>query len=388
MDTRSSDVTVFGATGFTGRLVATELVGLMAGRLDRLALAGRDRDRLHDVRAEITANRPDGDAIGIVVADATDPSALARMAAATAVVATTVGPFARHGRQLVNACIEAGTDYVDINGEPAFLIDTIHSHDEAARRRGVRVVCCCGFDAVPTDLGVWLTVRQLPEDQPMDVESFVTFGGALSGGTWNTVLDTLARGHPRQRVPRPDDGRVARSTRPPIRRVAGMGWTAPMPTVEPHVVLRSAGLSPVYGPALRFGHSVRLGSTPRLLIAAIGVTVLRGAARVPGLRAALGRLRPVGTGPDAQRRARSSFSVTVRASSQVDGVARRASTVVTGGDPGYDETATMLAHSALCLVDDRDELPALAGVLTPAVAFGAPLLARLRHAGMRFAVRA
>jgi saccharopine dehydrogenase (NAD+, L-glutamate forming) len=389
MTQRPYDITVFGATGFTGRLVAAELAHAMRGRLERLALAGRDRGRLRALRDRLAARQSGAAHMGIEKADTGDPRSLAALAGRTRVLATTVGPFVRHGPPVVEACVAAGTDYVDITGEPAYFVDTIAAWDAPARRRGVRVVCCCGFDAVPADYGTWLTVRQLPEDRPVSVESFVFFGGRLSGGTWNTALTALdPRRATRRRVPPPTDGRRVATVRPRARRAAEVdGWVIPLPTIDPQVVARSAGLLAEYGPAFTYAHSLRVGSVGALGATVVGAAALRLAARSSAARALLGRLAPSGSGPDARRRARSSFRVLVRGSCDVDGRCATASTEVSGGDPGYDETAVMLAQSALCLVDDRPALPDRAGVLSPVTAFGEVLLARLRAAGLRFAVR-
>ncbi|MCG8459754.1 MAG: hypothetical protein MI919_26025, partial [Holophagales bacterium] len=331
----------------------------------------------------------DGHAPETVVASSADPASLEALAASARVVATTVGPYARYGEPLVKACVDRGADYLDITGEPEFVGRVIETYDAPARDANVLLVSCCGFDSVPHDLGAYLTVQQLPSDQGIRVEGFVRGAGTVSGGTWHSAINAFSRPQAtkqalRQLRPRPEDGRKVRAERPRVRRERRLGaWVAPLPTIDPWIVLRSAADLPEYGPSFRYGHYVRVKSLPRLVagIGAVGA-IAAGAQLGPTRRWLYSRRKP-GEGPDAATRARSRFSVIFFG--QADDGAR--STVeVSGGDPGYGETSKMLAESALCLVHDRDRLAGRVGFRTPASAFGDVLLERLRAAGMAFEV--
>ncbi|MFY0536496.1 saccharopine dehydrogenase family protein [Nannocystis pusilla] len=190
---RDWDITVFGATGFVGRLCAAYLAAHAPPEV-RIAVAGRSRDKLAAVAAEL------GREVGIIVADTGDDAALARMAAGTRVVLTTVGPYVRYGEPVVRACVEQGADYLDLTGEPAFVDRIIERYDEAAQARGVLVLPCCGFDSIPTDLGVLWTTRALPRDRPDDRR--------LHGGPRE-----ILRRHARLRARRADVASVPRKPR-------------------------------------------------------------------------------------------------------------------------------------------------------------------------------
>jgi len=164
---RSYDVIVFGATGFTGRLAAEYLAGRMAGRAPRLALAGRNAAKLSAVKDELARSVPGAEALGVVLADASDPASLEKLAAETRVVLTTVGPYLRYGEGLVRACARAGTDYVDLTGEGAFADRCLERYDGDARRSGARIVHACGFDSIPADVGARFTALALPEGEPL-----------------------------------------------------------------------------------------------------------------------------------------------------------------------------------------------------------------------------
>ncbi|MFJ5137105.1 saccharopine dehydrogenase family protein [Streptomyces sp. NPDC088707] len=384
---RAYDVALFGATGFVGELTA-EYLAAHAPAECRWALAGRNRAGLTALRERLAARWPHCAGLPLVVADAADPDSLRELAESARVVATTVGPYVWYGDGLVGACAEAGTDYVDLTGEAEFVDLTYVRHDARARETGARIVHACGFDSVPHDLGVYFTVQQLPEDVPLRVDGFVRAGAQFSGGTFASALTAFGRGreilraaHERRLHEPRLVGRRARAPLggPRFSRETGT-WALPLPTLDPQVVARSAAAIDRYGPDFRYRHYASVKTLPMALggTAAIGVGVT--AAQLPPVRAWLMQRYQAGQGPSAERRARSWFSVRFVG----EGGGRRVFTEVSGGDPGYDETAKMLAESALSLA--FDPLPKTSGQVTTAVAMGDALIDRLRAAGIRFRV--
>ena len=373
------DVVVFGATGFTGKLVAAYLAA--SSETFRWAIAGRDAERLRGVKSELGL----GDAVGVIAADSGDAASLAAMAGQTRVLLTTVGPYQKYGGPLVAACVENGSHYVDITGEPEFVHRVIERHDDAARERGLRIVNCCGFDSIPHDLGAYMVAGALPDDASVVIEGFVSASGKVSGGTWQSAVNAMGRARQQLRPPRQTagEGRTVRGLKTRARYEKTVkGWVAPMPTIDPQVVLRSARALPAYGREFRYGHYVRVGSLPKLMALGVGVGSVFALAQLPPTRHMLLKLRPSGAGPTPEERARSSFRVTFLGRANGQRVVGEAS----GGDPGYGETSKMVAESALCLALDGGQLPGRFGVVTPAVAMGDRLLKRLRAAGMRFEI--
>ncbi len=157
-DDRPYDIVLFGATGFVGELTAEYLAAHAPDGL-RWAIAGRSEQKLRRLRERL----PGAPDVGVLRADVSDPASLRELAEQARVVATTVGPYVRYGDALVGACAESGADYLDLTGEPEFVDLTYVRHDARARETGARLVHACGFDSVPHDLGVYFTVRQLPE---------------------------------------------------------------------------------------------------------------------------------------------------------------------------------------------------------------------------------
>jgi len=385
---RSYDVVVFGATGFTGRLAAEYLARKHSEEPFRWAIAGRSAARLAEVKAALTAIDPACASLGVLEATSNDPASLERLAAQTRVVLTTVGPYAEHGEPLVAACIKEGTDYVDITGEPDFVDGLLDRHHAAALARGVRIVSCCGFDSIPHDLGALFTVEQLPRDAPITVEGFVRAKGTFSGGTWQSAIGAMGnlRGRPKRPREQASSGRKVRGIKPRIHHEGRLGaWACPMPTIDPQIVLRSALALDIYGPDFRYGHYVQIRSALSLAGLVAGVGAVVALAQIPPARALLRKVRGSGEGPSAEERAKGSFKVTFHGSSGDHRVVTR----VSGGDPGYTETAKMVAESALCLALDGEKLSprsSQGGVLTPAEAMGDVLIERLQKAGIRFEV--
>lgn len=383
---RPHDIVLFGATGFTGGLTAEELARA-APEDTRWALAGRNRSKLEAVRERVRAIAPDAD-LDLFEADVTDAASLRRVAESATVVATTVGPYHHHGEPLVAACAAAGTDYLDITGEPEFVDRVYLQHHDTAVASGARLVHCCGFDSIPHDLGVLFTVGHLPAGAPLAIRGYVRAGGRFSAGTFASAVTAMGRlrqsaavaGERRQAEPELV-GRTVRSLPEVPHRVDSTGaWALPMPTIDPQIVRRSAAALDRYGPDFAYGHFLTVKHLPVALGLAGGVGALVGLAQVPlARRLLLGRVQS-GDGPSAEEREEGWFQVRFEG----EGGGRRVTTEVTGGDPGYGDTSKMLAQSALCLA--HDDLPATAGQTTTAAAMGQALVDRLQQQGIGFKV--
>ncbi|MFE4450718.1 saccharopine dehydrogenase family protein [Streptomyces sp. NPDC056796] len=386
---RPYDVVLFGATGFVGALTADYLAA-HAPEGCRWALAGRSREKLERLRDRLAGTHPHCADLPLLTADADDAGALRELAGSAHVVASAVGPYVLHGEKLVAACAEAGTDYTDLTGEAEFVDRMYLEHDGRARETGARLVHACGFDSVPHDLGVHFTVGQLPEGVPLTVDGFVRTNAGLSGGTFASALTAMGRGPQMARAARERRlheprlvGRRARAPQgsPHFSPATGT-WALPLPTLDPRVVERSARRLERYGPDFRYRHFASVKHLPVALGGTAAVGLLLGAAQIPAARQWLSARVEPGTGPGEQRRRRSWFTVRFVG----EGGGRRVYTEVSGGDPGYGETAKMLAEASLALA--LDDLPPTSGQVTTAVAMGDALTERLRAAGLRFRVAA
>jgi short subunit dehydrogenase-like uncharacterized protein len=398
---RDLDVVVYGATGFVGRLTAAYLAEHAPEGVS-IGLGGRSRDRLEAVRGSLGARAAEWP---LVVADSSDAGALAELAGRTRAVATTVGPYLKYGFGLVEACANAGTHYADLTGEVLFMRRTIERFHGTAEASGARIVHACGFDSIPSDLGVFTLHRAAEADGAGDLEdtTFVLMAvrGGISGGTIDTLRTQLdeARGsteHRRimfdpyalspDRGAEPDLGRERDLMT--VQRDEDLGlWLAPfvMATVNTRVVRRSNALQDwAYGRRFRYREVMSAGSGPVAPAKAAAVSGAMGALAaglsLPPTRLLLDRLLPSpGEGPSEKTRRAGFFRIDIH--SRTSAGRRYRARLAAQGDPGYAATAVMLGESALCLALDGDRLPDRAGVLTPATAMGDALADRLRAAG-------
>jgi short subunit dehydrogenase-like uncharacterized protein len=403
---REHDLVVLGATGFVGRLLAAYLARQAPAGL-RIALAGRARERLEDVRGDLPASARTWP---LVVCDATDTAQVEDLARSTRVVATTVGPYARYGLPLVRACAEAGTHYADVTGEVLFVRDAVDAAHETAERTGTRVVNSCGFDSIPSDLGVHLLHREadrLGLGGLGDTTLLVTqLSGGVSGGTIDSIrstMEALDTDPSRRRVvfdpfalstdrgSEPD--RSGQRDAMYVYRDATTGrWTAPwaMASFNSRIVRRSDSLlGHPYGSRFRYREAMGFGRGTQDRLQAYAVAAGLGTAYAAMsnryTRSVADRLLPSpGEGPGEKAREEGHFRVELRTTT--DSGRRLLAVVAAKGDPGYAATAVMLGESALCLAADEDRLTSGGGVLTPSVAMGDALVERLRIAGMTLTV--
>jgi len=401
---RAHDLVLYGASGFVGALTAAHLA-VHAPPGTRIALAGRSREKLAAVRSRLPGAAREWP---LLEADSSDPASLARLASATRVVVTTVGPYAKYGLPLVEACTRAGTHYADLTGEVLFVREAIDRCDALAQETGARIVHACGYDSVPSDLAVLLLHERAMADGTgglRDAQLVATVRGGLSGGTVDSVraqVDEMRRDATARRLAAdpfalsPDRAAEPSATQPrdagrPGRTADGT-WVGPfvMASFNTRIVRRSNALQGwAYGRELRYGEVMGCGRGPLGVAGAVATTVglygFIGAMTVPPTRALLDRLLPApGSGPSEQTREKGWFRSVVTAGTEA-GVRYRAE-AAGRGDPGYAATAVMLGQSALALALDGDRLPERAGSLTPATALGSVLVERLRTAGHTYEV--
>ena len=403
---RQLDVVVFGATGFVGRLTAAYLAE-HAPEGARIGLAGRSRERLAEVQSELGGAASEW---ALVVADSGDRASLDNLAAGTRAVATTVGPYRRHGLPLVEACAAAETHYADLTGEVLFMRETIERAGDAAAASGARIVHGCGFDSIPSDLGVLLLHEAARADGAGELEdtTLVVTGmkGGASGGTIASLKGQLEEIEASEELRRivedpyalsPD--RAAEPDLGPEPDLRGVEhdddldtWLGPfvMASINTRVVRRTnALLDWSYGRRFRYREVMSFGSGPTAPVKAgalaAGLGALQAGIQFDPTSKLLDRVLPdPGEGPGEEARRKGFFRIDIHTRASTG--ARYRCRVAAQGDPGYAATAVMLGESALCLARDGERLPRRAGVLTPATALGTALVDRLRAAGQTFEV--
>ena len=399
---RDYDIVLFGATGFTGCLVAEYLQEVYGNGEDlSWAIAGRSEEKLRRVAADIGA--PD---TPIIIADSSDPVALATMANSTTVVCTTVGPYALYGSDLVQACVDAGTHYCDLTGEVHWMRDMIQRHQEQARASGARIVHTCGFDSIPSDLGTLFLQEAMLARHGVPAEQVKLrvnrFSGAFSGGTVASMINMMEQAGKDSSVRKVmadpyallPEGATRGSDRndqtSAIYDEDFERWTLPfvMAAINTRVVRRSNALMNfAYGEQFRYDEAMLAPAKQGMVTSKLaGLAMTAGSASliVPPLRAVAKRFLPSpGEGPSKEQREKGFYDIYLYGvhpeDRDLDLVAR-----VTGDrDPGYGSTSKMLAESAICLA--REDLPCEGGFWTPASAMGQVLIERLEDsAGLTF----
>ncbi|MGB5811892.1 MAG: saccharopine dehydrogenase NADP-binding domain-containing protein [Polyangiales bacterium] len=405
---REFDIVLWGATGFTGQLVADYLVKNYVHKEGnahgvRLALAGRNQAKVEAVARDIGA--PD---LPILTGDSFDQDSLDAMASRAAVIITTVGPYAKYGDALVAACVRNGTDYCDLTGETNFVRDTIDAHHETAKENGTRIVHCCGYDSIPSDLGTLMVQEAMKERHGAYAPEVKMAAGEMSGGPSGGTLATMMNmvddmkanpklrsvlGNPYALSPKgfrgPDKG-----DQNGVRFDKDFDmWTGPfvMAAINTRIVRRShALLGMPWGEQFRYSEVMTTGKGPkgfqRAAAIAGGVAGFFALVALPITRPMIEKRLPApGEGPSKEAREKGFFKTRLIAL----GNGQEVRGLVQGfQDPGYGATAIMLSESALCLALDGATLGTEGGILTPASAMGLRLIERLRDAGMKFEVQA
>jgi short subunit dehydrogenase-like uncharacterized protein len=402
---RDLDLVLVGATGFVGRLTAQHLAHHAPVTL-RLALAGRSRERLERLRAKLG---PAAEAWELVTVDVTDERAVRALVGRARVVTSTVGPYLRYGLPLVQACADLATHYADLTGETLFARRSIDTAHVRAEQTGARIVHSCGFDSIPSDLGVGLLASRVAAEGQGQLGRTVlhvrSMRGGISGGTIDSLRQQVIeiRDHPELRTVVSDpsclvDGEDPRAAarrdgpsstirtrvrrRLPTRRAADGGWQTPfvMGGYNRQVVLRTNALSDwPYGPMFDYREVVDTGTGATGAVGAAALSALSGALTAgmwftPTRRLLDHVLPDPGEGPSERTRQRGRFLLEVTAETTGGAVGRTRFGAEL--DPGYAGTAVMLGESALALA--VDDLPDRAGVLTPMTALGEALAVRLR----------
>ena len=397
-ESKDFDIIIWGATGFTGRLVAEYIFKNYSSEKLNWAIAGRDKKKLINVRDEIADKN-----IPIIIADSFDEMSLTKMTQKTKVICSTVGPYSKYGSLLVKSCIKTNTHYCDLAGEAQWIRKIVDTYHQEAKNKKVKIVNSCGFDSIPSDMGVYFIHKNLPDvNIKLDNISMRLSGfkGSLSGGTYasmnNIITEASKDSLIRKILTNPyglnPEGQRSGPDKRDLNKVKydedSKSWIAPfmMAGINTKIVRRSNALSNYsYGKNFTYDESVMTGDGFRGRIRAIiSVLPLIFLSAKPGslLKRIFNFFTPKpGQGPNENERENGYYSMRfyIRYNDKSRALVR-----VTGDrDPGYGSTSKMLAESAICL--SKDSLKDTYGIITPSIAMGDQILDRLQaKAGLTF----
>ena len=396
---REYDIIVWGATGFTGRLVVDYMAEQQANSNLKWAVGGRNPQKLQQMLA--------GRDIATVTADSWDEASIEALARKTRVILTTVGPYARYGSSLVAACAKHGTDYCDLTGEVHWMREMITAYQEEARATGARIVHTCGFDSIPSDLGVYFLQKHMLSTHGVPARQIKyrprAFSGGFSGGTIDSMIAMMEKAQEDKSIrTKLADPYVLNDTQRgldgPDRLSAYYdedfdSWVGPfvMGSVNTRVVRRSAELlNGLYGRDFQYNEGVLSGKGAGGFLGAtgtgLGTGVFAGAASLSFTRGLMQKFLPKpGEGPSDDAINNGYYDIELFGRHPTDSDKCVRVRVKGDKDPGYGSTSKMIAESALALA--QDDLPVSGGFWTPASAMGDQLLARLpQSAGVTFEV--
>ena len=407
---RAYAVVLYGATSFVGQITAHYLAEFLSANKDKSgseinwAIAGRDQEKLNELQSKLTST------VDIIIANSDDAASLDAMTEQTQVIISTVGPYLKYGEPLIKSCVDNGTDYVDLTGEAIFIKDMMDKYQEAAKQSGARIVNSCGFDSIPSDLGVYFTQKQAEAkfDSACDVIHMRVKAakGGLSGGTiasMATIFEEVGQDKSRRKqVANPyllNDDKDAPNARQsnvskPEYDSEHQRWLAPfvMASINTRIVHRSNQLLGYeYGREFKYDEAMWMkdGIKGKLTSYALSAGLLgfATAMMITPSRELLSKhvLPKSGSGPSKEEQENGYFDIRLFGQTpNKDSI----TTKVTGDkDPGYGSTSRMLSQAALCLAQDISKEEVKGGFWTPASAMGDKLLARLeKHAGLSFDV--
>jgi short subunit dehydrogenase-like uncharacterized protein len=398
---REFDVVLWGATGFTGKLVAEYLYANYGSNSDlKWAMAARNRDKLEKIRDEVADK-----SIPIIIADSKNEQSLIELAKRTKVVCTTVGPYEKYGSLLVKVCVDYETNYCDLTGEVPWMVKMINLYHDKASSKKLKIVHTCGFDSIPSDMGVYFMQQQAKAKTGQFAKQIdmrvKAFAGGISGGTYASLTGMLEDAeedksiygilnNPYSLNPEGEQyGPDQRDLQTVVFDTVSESWNYPfiMAGINTKVVRRSnALLDYEYGKEFKYSESAMTGkgipNRMKATAAAASMAMLMLAKPGSLLKKVVDKKTPKpGEGPSKEERENGFYNLRYYTRLYDD-------TMVVGKvtgdkDPGYGSTSKMLAESAIALA--KDELPDTYGMLTPSVAMGDALLKRLQdNAGLTF----
>ena len=399
---RKFDIIIWGASSFTGKLVTEYLFNKFGSSKIKWAIAGRDLGKLKKVRSQVADKN-----IPIFIADSFDKESLLKIVKKTKVICSTVGPYSLYGTKLVKLCVENYTNYCDITGEAHWIRTLIDNFHEEAKSKKIKIVNSCGFDSIPSDMGVYFIQNEMKKVYKTYAKSIkmrvAGIRGGISGGTYSSLNNLLKEAYadksifkvlnnpyglnPKDKM----DGLDKKDLRKIIFDKESNSWIYPfiMAGINTKIVRRSNALINFqYGKDFRYDEAMIAGkgiSGFWKAILAVFPLAMVGLNPNSFLKKIINSFMPKpGEGPGVEKRKNGFYNL--RFYITIDEKRKAFAKVIGDSDPGYGSTSKMLAESALCLAFDN--LPKNYGILTPSSAMGEKLLHRLiKNAGLSFEIK-
>ena len=359
------DIIIYGATGFTGKLICDYIYNHKESKLINWAISGRNQDKL-----SILAQKYKVDSF---IANSFDKSSLDMITEKAKLIISVVGPYSIYGKELIESCVNNSCHYLDLTGEPDFVDFVERNFSEKAEKNNVILMNCCGFESIPPDIGTYYTIKKL-KNKNAKVRTFLKTKGKISGGTWASFLNSFSSKKPI--IKKSNRGKKNKK----IFYVKELKkWALIFPVIDKHIVKKSANRLD-YGKDFSFNEYILFNSLFKIITLIISIGFLGFLARFNFFRNWLISFIPSGKGPNKEERSKHWFELKIFAHTKSEQII----TTVSGGDPGYGETSKFISEMALCIVLDDNRLNVKKGVITPAQCAGELIIERLINVNIKF----
>ena len=366
------DIIIFGATGFTGKLICDYLLNHKESKKLNIGLAARNKSKLEKIAEKFSEINPD-----TLVVDSFNKDSIDQMTGSAKLILTVVGPYSLYGEYLVESCIKNSTHYVDLTGEPDFVKTIREKFSNKAVSSKSIIVNSCGLESIIPDVGTLYTVNKMKSEKK-NITYFLKSKGTISGGTWASFINALYSNSPIIN----DNSNKTSSKK--IKKIfynkTFKSWAIIFPVIDKQVVYKSSKSSNVYGDDFSFNEYMMIKTFLQVVLLIVAISLITIISRLGILKKWLLSLRPSGSGPSKKQRKRNWFKAVFVGV----GKDEKIMTQLSGGDPGYGDTAKFISEIALCILNDHKNLNKKAGILTPVECTGDLMIERLKYAGIKF----
>lgn len=363
----SIDIMVHGATGFTGKLICKYLYNHKDIKNINWAISGRNENKL-----KLISDRYN---IDYYIADAFDKKSLDNITLISKTIISVVGPYTIFGKKLVESCVQNKCHYLDLTGEPAFVNYVEKFHSKSSIENNVILMNCCGFESIPPDLGIYYSLKKI-NDKNIAFNSYLSTKGQISGGTWASFINSFSS---KKSVIKDKSG-IKKDIKKVFYNKELKKWALIFPVIDKYIVKKSSKNISLYGDNFSYNEYILFNNFYKIFILIISLIFIGFISKFKFMRRLLLSYIPSGSGPSKEKREKNWFNIKFFGI----GKEKKIITTVSGGDPGYGETAKFISEMALCIIINKDKLNAKKGVITPAMCAPDLMIERLKNVGIVF----
>ena len=361
------DIIVHGATGFTGKLICEYLFNHKDTKNIIWAISGRNENKLKLIASKYN--------VDYYVADAFDKKSLDNITLISKIVISVVGPYSIFGKKLVESCVQNKCHYLDLTGEPAFVNYVEKFHSKSSIENKVILMNCCGFESIPPDLGIYYSIKKVNEKN-LSFNSYLSTRGQISGGTWASFINSFSS---KKSVIKNKSG-IKKNTKKIFYNKELKKWALIFPVIDKYIVKKSSMNIEFYGDNFSYNEYILFDRFYKIFFLIVSLIFLGFISKFKFMRRLLISYIPSGSGPNREKREKHWFNIKFFGKGKDKSII----TTVSGGDPGYGETAKFISEMALCIIINRDKLNINKGIITPAMCAPDLMIDRLKNAGIIF----